>query len=105
KSLTDHSIEDWDRLYDILVKGQFLVSKEGVKVMKKQDIGGDIINIVSKNSVFAGPNNAGYGSAKAAQAHLTRLLAAELATDKIRVNTVSPDAVIADSNIWAGGWA
>jgi NAD(P)-dependent dehydrogenase (short-subunit alcohol dehydrogenase family) len=81
------------------------VSKAGVKVLRKQGFGGDIVNIVSKNSVVAGPNNAGYGSAKAAQAHLTRLLAAELGTDKIRVNTVNPDAVIADSNIWAGGWA
>ena len=105
KSITEHSIEDWDRLYDILVKGQFLVSKFGVEIMRKQSMGGDIINIVSKNSVVAGPNNAGYGSAKAAQAHLTRLLAAELGADKIRVNTVNPDAVIADSNIWAGGWA
>jgi NAD(P)-dependent dehydrogenase (short-subunit alcohol dehydrogenase family) len=105
KSITDHSIADWDRLYDILVKGQFLVSKLGVEVMRKQGTGGDIINIVSKNSVVAGPNNAGYGSAKAAQAHLSRLLAAELGGDKIRVNTVNPDAVIADSNIWAGGWA
>jgi rhamnulose-1-phosphate aldolase/alcohol dehydrogenase len=105
KSITDHTEEEWDRLYDILVKGQFLVSKVAVAVMRKQNIGGDIINIVSKNSVVAGPNNAGYGSAKAAQAHLTRLLAAELGGDKIRVNTVNPDAVIADSNIWAGGWA
>lgn len=105
KSIADHSIEDWDRLYDILVKGQFLVSKGGVAIMRKQGMGGDIINIVSKNSVVAGPNNAGYGSAKAAQAHLSRLLAAELGGDKIRVNTVNPDAVIADSNIWAGGWA
>jgi rhamnulose-1-phosphate aldolase/alcohol dehydrogenase len=105
KSITDHSIEDWDKLYDILVKGQFLVSKLGVEIMRKQNIGGDIVNIVSKNSVVSGPNNAGYGSAKAAQAHLTRLLAAELGGDKIRVNTVNPDAVIADSNIWAGGWA
>jgi rhamnulose-1-phosphate aldolase/alcohol dehydrogenase len=105
KSITDHSIADWDKLYDILVKGQFLVSKLGVEIMRKQNIGGDIINIVSKNSVVAGPNNAGYGSAKAAQAHLSRLLAAELGADKIRVNTVNPDAVIADSNIWAGGWA
>jgi NAD(P)-dependent dehydrogenase (short-subunit alcohol dehydrogenase family) len=64
-----------DKLYDILVKGQFLVSKTGVEIMRKQNIGGDIINIVSKNSVVAGPNNAGYGSAKAAQAHLSRLLA------------------------------
>jgi rhamnulose-1-phosphate aldolase/alcohol dehydrogenase len=112
KSITDHSIEDWNKLYDILVKGQFLVSKMGVEIMRKQNlpagqagIGGDIINIVSKNSVVAGPNNAGYGSAKAAQAHLSRLLAAELGVDRIRVNSVNPDAVIADSNIWAGGWA
>jgi rhamnulose-1-phosphate aldolase/alcohol dehydrogenase len=105
KSLTDHSVSDWNRLYDILVKGQFLISKGAVQIMKKQDMGGDIINIVSKNAVFAGPNNAGYGSAKAAQAHLSRLLAAELGEFGIRVNMVNPDAVIADSNIWAGGWA
>ncbi len=105
KPLTDHTVEDWDKLYDILVKGQFLVSKEGVKILRKQDSGGDIVNIVSKNALVSGPNNAGYGSAKAAQAHLSRLLAAELGPDKIRVNTVNPDAVIADSNIWAGGWA
>ena len=105
KSLTDHTIADWDNLYNILVKGQFMVSRAGLKVMRKQGFGGDMINIVSKNSVVAGPNNAGYGSAKAAQAHLSRLLAAELGADKIRVNSVNPDAVISDSNIWAGGWA
>ncbi|HSK11656.1 MAG TPA: SDR family NAD(P)-dependent oxidoreductase, partial [Phnomibacter sp.] len=105
KSIAEHTEEEWDRLYDILVKGQFIVSKAGVEVMRKQNIGGDIVNIVSKNAVVAGPNNPGYGSAKAAQAHLTRLMAAELGADKIRVNTVNPDAVIADSNIWAGGWA
>ncbi len=105
KSISDHSIEDWDRLYDILVKGQFLVSKAGIEIMRKQNLGGDIINVVSKNSVVAGPNNTGYGSAKAAQAHLSRLLATELGADKIRVNVVNPDAVIADSNIWSGGWA
>jgi rhamnulose-1-phosphate aldolase/alcohol dehydrogenase len=105
KSIADHSIADWDRLYDILVKGQFLVSQAAVRVMRQQGLGGDIVNIVSKNALVAGPNNAGYGSAKAAQAHLSRLFAAELGGDKIRVNTINPDAVIADSNIWAGGWA
>jgi NAD(P)-dependent dehydrogenase (short-subunit alcohol dehydrogenase family) len=105
KSITEHSLEEWDRLYDILVKGQFIVSKEAVKVLKKQNIGGDILNIVSKNAVVSGPNNSGYGSAKAAQAHLSRLMAAELGEHKIRVNTVNPDAVISDSNIWSGGWA
>jgi rhamnulose-1-phosphate aldolase/alcohol dehydrogenase len=105
KSIAEHSIEEWDKLYDILVKGQFLVSQKGIEIMRKQGFGGDVVNIVSKNAVVAGPNNPGYGSAKAAQAHLTRLMAAELGADKIRVNTVNPDAVIADSNIWANGWA
>lgn len=105
KSITDHSLEEWDRLYDILVKGQFIVSQAGVKVLRQQAIGGDIVNIVSKNAVVSGPNNPGYGSAKAAQAHMTRLMAAELGGEKIRVNMVNPDAVISDSNIWAGGWA
>ena len=105
KAIEEHSVEEWDRLYDILVRGQFIVSKKAVELMRKQGFGGDIVNIVSKNSVVAGPNNTGYGSAKAAQAHLTRLLAAELGPDRIRVNTVNPDAVISDSNIWAGGWA
>jgi rhamnulose-1-phosphate aldolase/alcohol dehydrogenase len=105
KSIEEQTLEEWTRLYDILVKGQFIVSKAGIAVMRKQGFGGDIINIVSKNAVVAGPNNPGYGSAKAAQAHLTRLMAAELGSDKIRVNTVNPDAVISDSNIWAGGWA
>ena len=105
RSIAEHTIEEWDRLYDILVKGQFMVTQSAVSVMRKQATGGDIINIVSKNALVAGPNNAGYGSAKAAQLHLSRLNAAELGPDHIRVNVVNPDAVISDSNIWAGGWA
>lgn len=105
KTIQDHTEKDWDLLYDVLVKGQFFVTQAAVAVMRKQGIGGDIINIVSKNSLVSGPNNAGYGSAKAAQLHLSRLNAAELGADKIRVNVINPDAVISDSNIWAGGWA
>jgi len=105
KSIEDHSEKDWDLLYDVLVKGQFLVTQKAVEVMRKQGTGGDILNIVSKNALVSGPNNAGYGSAKAAQLHLSRLNAAELGKDKIRVNVVNPDAVIAGSNIWSGGWA
>lgn len=103
--LEEHSEKDWDLLYDVLVKGQFLVTQAAVSIMRKQDKGGDIINIVSKNAVVSGPNNAGYGSAKAAQLHLSRLNAAELGKDGIRVNVVNPDAVIAESKIWEGSWA
>ena len=105
KSIEEHTEKDWDILYDVLVKGQFLVTQAAVAIMRKQALGGDVLNIVSKNALVSGPNNAGYGSAKAAQLHLSRLNAAELGADKIRVNVINPDAVIADSKIWAGAWA
>lgn len=105
KPIEEHTEKDWDLLYDILVKGQFLITQGGVEIMRKQSLGGDVLNIVSKNALVSGPNNAAYGSAKAAQLHLSRLNAAELGPDKIRVNVVNPDAVISDSKIWEGAWA
>lgn len=105
KSLSETKVEDWDLLQNVLVKGQFLTSQAGAVIMQEQGLGGDIINIVSKNSLVSGPNNAAYGTAKAAQLHMSRLMAADLGGDHIRVNVVNPDAVIQGSNIWAGGWA
>jgi rhamnulose-1-phosphate aldolase/alcohol dehydrogenase len=105
KSLEDTTTKDWDLLENVLVKGQFLMAKSGAEVLKKQNLGGDIVSIASKNGLVAGPNNVAYGTAKAAQQHMTRLLAAELAADKIRVNVVNPDGVIVGSKIWEGSWA
>ena len=105
KSLEDTTTKDWDLLENVLVKGQFMIAKNGTEIMKKQNLGGDIVNIASKNGLVAGPNNVAYGTAKAAQQHMTRLLAAELAADKIRVNVVNPDGVIVGSKIWEGSWA
>ncbi len=105
KKLEDTEEKDWDLLQDILVKGQFLLAKNAAIVMKKQGFGGDIINIVSKNALVSGPNNIGYGTSKGAQLHMSRLLAAELGADKVRVNVVNPDAVIIGSKIWEGKWA
>ena len=105
KPLAETTEADWDLLQNVLVRGQFLLSKTAAKTMKKQGLGGSIVNIASKNGLVSGPNNAGYGTAKAAQMHLSRLLAAELAADQIRVNTVNPDGVIVGSKIWEGEWA
>ncbi|RAV28131.1 bifunctional aldolase/short-chain dehydrogenase [Sinomicrobium soli] len=105
KPLEETTEKDWQLLQDVLVKGQFLLAQSGVDIMRKQGLGGDIVSIASKNGLVAGPNNVGYGTAKAAQQHMTRLLAAELGPDKIRVNTVNPDGVIVGSKIWEGAWA
>ena len=105
KPIDQTTEKDWDLLQNVLVKGQYLMDKVGVDVMRKQDLGGDIVHIASKNGLVSGPNNVAYGTAKAAQQHMTRLLAAELGPDKIRVNTVNPDGVIVGSKIWEGAWA
>ncbi|TDW71126.1 bifunctional aldolase/short-chain dehydrogenase [Kribbella pratensis] len=104
KSLLETTERDWDLQHDVMAKGSFLVSRAAAKVLIDQGMGGDIIYISSKNSVFAGPNNVAYGAAKADQAHQVRLLAAELGEHGIRVNGVNPDGVVRGSGIFAGGW-
>ncbi len=105
KPLEETSEQDWDILQDVLVKGQFALAQAAVGVMRGQGLGGDFIPIASKNGLVSGPNNVAYGTAKAGQQHMARLLAAELGKDNIRVNTVNPDGVIIGSKIWEGAWA
>ncbi|MCG5438159.1 bifunctional aldolase/short-chain dehydrogenase [Micromonospora foliorum] len=104
KSLLETTEADWDIQHDVMAKGSFLVSREAARVLLAQGMGGDIVYISSKNSLFAGPNNVAYGAAKADQAHQVRLLAAELGGHGIRVNGVNPDGVVRGSGIFAGGW-
>ena len=104
KSLVETTVQDWDLQHDIMARGSFLVSREATKAMLAQMLGGDIIYISSKNSVFAGPNNIAYGSTKADQAHQVRLLAAELGEHGIRVNGINPDGVVKGSGIFSSGW-
>jgi len=104
KTLGDTTEADWDLLHDVLAKGSFLVSQAAADVMVAQGLGGDVVYISSKNSVFAGPSNIAYSAAKADQAHQVRLLAAELGDHGIRVNGINPDGVVRGSGIFAGGW-
>jgi rhamnulose-1-phosphate aldolase/alcohol dehydrogenase len=104
KSLLETTEADWDLQHDVMAKGSFLAARAAVRIMKQQGHGGDIVYIVSKNAVFAGPNNVAYGSAKADQAHQVRLLAAELGELGIRVNGVNPDGVVRGSKIFSSGW-
>ncbi|MET4703323.1 bifunctional aldolase/short-chain dehydrogenase [Frigoribacterium sp. UYMn621] len=104
KSLLETTVADWDLQHDVMAKGSFLVSRAAAKVLIDQKLGGDIIYISSKNSVFAGPNNIAYSATKADQAHQVRLLAAELGEYGVKVNGINPDGVVRGSGIFAGGW-
>jgi rhamnulose-1-phosphate aldolase len=104
KSLLDTTEADWDLQHDVMAKGSFLVSKAAAPALIAQELGGDIVYISSKNSVFAGPNNIAYSATKADQAHQVRLLAVELGEHGVRVNGINPDGVVRGSGIFASGW-
>nr|WP_157554012.1 bifunctional aldolase/short-chain dehydrogenase [Herbidospora sakaeratensis] len=104
KPLLETTVADWDLQHDVMARGSFLVSREAARIMIGQNMGGDVVYISSKNSIFAGPNNVAYSAAKADQAHQVRLLAAELGGHGIRVNGVNPDGVVRGSGIFASGW-
>jgi len=104
KSLLETTVADWDLQHDVMAKGSFLVSRAAARVLIDQKLGGDIVYISSKNSIFAGPNNIAYSATKADQAHQVRLLAAELGEHGVRVNGINPDGVVRGSGIFAGGW-
>jgi rhamnulose-1-phosphate aldolase/alcohol dehydrogenase len=104
KSLLETTEADWDLQHDVMAKGSFLVAKAAARVLVEQGMGGDVVYISSKNSVFAGPNNIAYSAAKADQAHQVRLLAAELGEHGVKVNGVNPDGVVQGSGIFASGW-
>lgn len=102
--IEETSAAQWDRTFDILAKGYFLVSRAAFKVWKAQRRGGSLIYVASKNSVAAGKNAAAYSAAKAAELHMARCLAEEGGAHGIRVNSVMPDGVIEGSSIWDAGW-
>ncbi|MFB7894486.1 bifunctional aldolase/short-chain dehydrogenase [Microbacterium sp. NPDC056044] len=104
KPLLETTEKDWDLQHDVMAKGSFLVSKAAAKILIDQKLGGDVIYISSKNSVFAGPNNIAYSATKADQAHQVRLLAVELGEHGVRVNGINPDGVVRGSGIFAAGW-
>jgi len=104
KSLLETTVADWDLQHNVMAKGSFLVSRAAAKVLIDQKLGGDIVYISSKNSVFAGPNNIAYSATKADQAHQVRLLAAELGEYGVKVNGINPDGVVRGSGIFSSGW-
>ncbi len=102
--IEDTTLKEWNLNMNVLATGYFLIAREAFALMKKQGIGGSMVFVGSKNSVYAGKNAAAYSTAKAAEAHLARCIAVEGGAYGIRVNTVLPDAVLQGSAIWNSSW-
>ncbi len=103
-AITDTTLAEWDRNWQVLATGYFLVAREGFRLLQQQGRGGQLVFVASKNALVAGKNASAYSTAKAAEAHLARCLAEEGGQFGIRVNTVNPDAVLRGSRIWEGSW-
>ena len=87
----------WDKNMDILAKGSFLISREVYQKMIDQNNGGSIIFIASKNSLNASKGASAYSVAKSSLLHLSRSIALEGSSYRIRSNVINPDAVIQGS--------
>ncbi len=104
RAVEETSVGDWDRVFGVLARGYFLISREAFRVLKAQERGGAIVFVTSKNALLAGKNSSAYNAAKAAEQQLMRSLAEEGGAASIRVNAVAPDAVLRGSKIWSGEW-
>jgi rhamnulose-1-phosphate aldolase/alcohol dehydrogenase len=102
--IIETSLVEWNRNWNVLATGYFLVAREGFRLLIAQGRGGNLVFVASKNALVAGKNAAAYSTAKAAEAHLARCLAEEGGQFGIRVNTVNPDAVLTGSRIWDSTW-
>jgi rhamnulose-1-phosphate aldolase/alcohol dehydrogenase len=102
--ITETSLAEWNKNWNVLATGYFLVAREGFRLLSAQGRGGNLVFVASKNALVAGKNAAAYSTAKAAEVHLARCLAEEGGQFGIRVNTVNPDAVLAGSRIWDSAW-
>ncbi|MER1986511.1 MAG: bifunctional aldolase/short-chain dehydrogenase [Solibacillus sp.] len=98
------TLDEWNLNINVLGTGYFLVSREAFKIMKQQRLGGSMIFIASKNSIYAGKNASAYSAVKALEVHLARCIAVEGGDFGIRANSVLPDAVLQGSAIWGSNW-
>ncbi len=89
---------EFDRLYDIDIKGVWRVSKMFVNQLIKEGKPGSIVNISSVNALATMSRYAIYASAKAAVEGLTMGMAVELGIHHIRVNAIGPGLVQAEQN-------
>lgn len=94
------SLEQWNWVMSVNCTGSFLVSRESIKVFKKQGTGGVLVYVNSDNSLKPSKHFLAYNSSKAAVLHMARTIANEFGPDNIRANSVLPGAVFGGSAMW-----
>lgn len=98
-------VADFRRIQEVNSTGTMLTLREAGRHFRKQNTGGDIVLISSKNVFSPGAGFGGYSATKAAAHQLGRIASLELADCGVRVNMVAPDAVFSEGKYKSGLWA
>ena len=101
--LEDLSLEKWNKGLSVNLTSAFLLTKAAMRVMKKQNSGGALVYIASKNAFAPGAGFGGYSVSKAGMLQLMRIAALEGGEANIRANAINPDAIFENSKLWEGG--
>nr|WP_321440611.1 SDR family oxidoreductase [uncultured Hyphomonas sp.] len=91
-ALHNQSVDDWQNVIDVNLKGTYLMSQAVARYMKQRQ-SGVILNIASLAGLTGFPASNSYGVSKAAVVMLTKTLATELARYQIRVNAIAPGVI------------
>ena len=102
-SLTELTDEQWRSALDINLTSAFMLTRESMRVMQEQGIGGSLVYVASKNAFGPGANFGAYSVSKAGMVQLMRIAALEGGASGIRANAVNPDAVFDNSKLWDSG--
>jgi NAD(P)-dependent dehydrogenase (short-subunit alcohol dehydrogenase family) len=92
-SFLETSLDEWRRVLDIDLTGQFVCAQAAARRMVDADRQGVIVNITSIQDSFPVSNTCAYGAAKGGLRQLTRVMAIELGRNNIRVNAVAPGEI------------
>ena len=99
--LDDLSLAEWQRSMSVNATGHFLAARAAVRLMRRQDRGGCVIFISSKNAFAPGREFGAYAAGKAAETQVAKVLATENGSAGIRVNMINPDAIFRGSKLWS----
>lgn len=102
-NLEDLTDEQWRLAMDVNLTSAFLLTRESMRAMREQGMGGSLVYVASKNAFGPGAGFGAYSVSKAGMVQLMRIAALEGGKHGIRANAVNPDAVFDNSKLWDGG--
>lgn len=102
-NLDELELGRWRLALAVNLTSAFLLTREAIRVMKEQGLGGSLVYVASKNAFAPGAGFGAYSVTKAGMLQLMRIAALEAGAFGIRANAVNPDAVFDNSRLWAGG--